>query len=195
MAVSLSVLHPFLPLAPRRFLVLISVTGWIDHRAIVRLEGLCELKTPITLPGIKTMTFRLPVQCLNQLHYCFPFSVTSVSTFHSQLCLISVSSLVVSILKCIPHFSYSYHINSPAHRLQCYRLELWKPLSNFLIYFYIYKNVTASLSASGPKSQSSESRAPMALQFGHNLAGEWAHVWRQYPATRCCGPFRELTEW
>jgi hypothetical protein len=43
---------------------------------------------------------------------------------------------------------------------------------------YIYKNVTASLSESGPKSQSSESRAPMALQFGYNVAGEWARVWR-----------------
>jgi hypothetical protein len=42
---------------------------------------------------------------------------------------------------------------------------------------YIYKNVMASLCVVCSKSQSSESRALMALQFGHNVAGEYAHVW------------------
>jgi hypothetical protein len=44
MTVRLSALSAGRPLPPRRFLVLISVRGWIDTRAIVRLEGLGLLK-------------------------------------------------------------------------------------------------------------------------------------------------------
>jgi hypothetical protein len=46
-------------LPPGRFLVLISITGWVDPRAIVRLEGLGQLENPVTLLGIEPATFRL----------------------------------------------------------------------------------------------------------------------------------------
>jgi hypothetical protein len=58
MAVRLSALPVGRPLLPGRFLVLISVRGLVDPRAIVRLEGLGQLKSPIT-SGIEPATFRL----------------------------------------------------------------------------------------------------------------------------------------
>jgi hypothetical protein len=48
MVVRLSVLHASRPLLPGRLLVLISVRGWVHPRAIVWLEGLSQLKNPMT---------------------------------------------------------------------------------------------------------------------------------------------------
>jgi hypothetical protein len=58
MAVRLSVLRAGSPLTPGRFLVLISLRGWVDPRAVVRLEGLGQLKISNDLIG--NWNFDLP---------------------------------------------------------------------------------------------------------------------------------------
>jgi hypothetical protein len=67
MAVKLSALRARSPLPPRKFLVLISIRGWVNFSATVRLEGLGQLKNPVTSLEIEPAPFQVVAWFFNQL--------------------------------------------------------------------------------------------------------------------------------
>jgi hypothetical protein len=91
------------PFTPRTNLVLISVTGWVDSRATVRLKGLGRLENPLASSRIEPATFRLVAQCLNQLRYRVPQPVNLqwYSINHLYLLHVIFSPKITKNLICI----------------------------------------------------------------------------------------------
>jgi hypothetical protein len=85
------------PLPPQEiFVVLSSVRGWVDSKAIVRPEILCQWKNPMTPSEIEPATFWLVAHCLNQLRYRVT-RVTSCRTYEIALSFCTTVSVSVMI--------------------------------------------------------------------------------------------------
>jgi hypothetical protein len=125
--VMLSALRAGCPLPPGRFLLFTSVRGRVDPRAIVRLEGLGQLKNPVT-SGIEPATFRLVAQCLTM--GCILNEIQGLCSVPSQvICNDRYVSVKNEVCK-IPRNAYMkylrVHICQPSTKLIQLR---WRPKS------------------------------------------------------------------
>jgi hypothetical protein len=123
MAVRLSALCTSCPLPPGRFLVSIFVRGGVDPK----LDGLGQLKNPMTSSGIEPATFWLVAYLLNQLCYrvnqndlcIFCLSVSAVSQSHPACFDFSIltpsglyKSQSFSLCNPAPHFIMNHTLTS-----------------------------------------------------------------------------------
>ena len=97
--VRLSDLHTSHLYPPGNIPVTHFFSGWVNPRAKVRPEGLCQWKIPLTPSGIKPTTFQLVSQCFNQLCHCAPPTTTGVRVNKNQNLTVRASRVTSNTTK------------------------------------------------------------------------------------------------
>jgi hypothetical protein len=119
MAVRLSALCAGHPLPSRKILVIISVGGRVDTRAIVWLEGLGQFKNPMASSRMEPATFWLVAECLNQLHWNQHFWY--IKSFHWVLSMFSICCLTAMWLSpSLVHYLTNCIMQSPRRTRNMY---------------------------------------------------------------------------
>jgi hypothetical protein len=95
------------PLPPRKYSwYSFLLRGWVNPRAIVQPEVLCQWKNPVTPSGIKRATFRLLAWCLNQLCHRAQDPVLCICVSHVGQCCVGTWSFWVENFA--TRFFYAY---------------------------------------------------------------------------------------